>query len=169
MVPAPVSLRAFAKVLGVSHPAVRKAIAAGRLSTLVVGKNERGQPVILNVEAARMEWEANASRPTKPAGAPKASTAASSLASVQRDIGLERKEKLRFENDLRRGRYVLLEDAKREAFEAERIIREGVLNIATRLAPELAAETDPHRVYALLDKELRAALGRIADDLEAAS
>jgi hypothetical protein len=160
----PVSLRAFAKVLGVSHPAVRKAVAAGRLSTLVVGKNGRGQPVILNVEAARLEWEANASKPTKPGKG-----GAASLASVQRDIGLERKEKLRFENDLRRGRYVLLEDAKKEAFEAERIIREGVLNLATRLAPELAAETDPHHVFVLLDRELRAALGRIADDLEAAS
>jgi hypothetical protein len=160
------SLRAFAKLLGVSHPAVVKAVAAGRLSTLVVGKNGRGQPVITNAEAARMEWEANASRATKPA---KGGGVSASLANVQRDVAIERKEKLRFENDLRRGRYVLLEDAKREAFEAERIIREGVLNLATRLAPELAAETDPHQVFVLLDRELRAALGRIADDLEQAS
>jgi hypothetical protein len=158
----PSSLRAFARSVGVSLATVQRGVASGRIPASLIGRNGQGQPVITDHVAALKAWHANASKPTK--GNPPAS-----LANVQRDVAIERKEKLRFENDLRRGRYVLLEDAKKEAFEAERIIREGVLNLATRLAPELAAETDPHQVFVLLDRELRAALGRIADDLEAAS
>jgi hypothetical protein len=81
---------------------------------------------------------------------------------------MERFRKLRIENDLREGRVVDVRAAKREAFESARIIRESVLNLPARIAAELAAETDPAKVFARLDDALREALGDAADRLEAA-
>lgn len=58
------------------------------------------------------------------------------------------------------GRVVLAESARLLWFERIRGVRDAVLAIATRLAAPLAAETDPEKVEALIDAELRAALDK---------
>lgn len=161
------SVRAFAKLLGVSHVAVVKAIAAGRLQPPAVGRDRKRKPFVADVEMARQQWEDNASKPTKVAAAGEGKTAA--LADVQREVAIERAQRLRFDNEVRRGRYMLVEDAQRTHFESARIVREGLLNLPSRLSAELAAESDERKIFTRLDEEIRAALSAIADRLEQAS
>jgi len=93
---------------------------------------------------------------------------ASTLIEAQRLATLERAKKLRLENDLSERRLIPRERVQKEAFEAERIVREGMLNITARIAPELAGETDPVRVALKLDAAIRQALSATADALLAA-
>lgn len=93
---------------------------------------------------------------------------ASTLIEAQRLATLERAKKLRLENDIAEGRVVLREVVAREAFEAERIVREGCLNIPARIAADLAAEVDPAKVYLRLDAAIREALSATSDALLAA-
>lgn len=158
----PMSLRAFGRMLGVSDMAVRKAIAAGRIPAAAVGRNGRGQPVLVNVELALAGWDSNRAKSKKP----NADESEQTLVEVQRQVGEQRARRLLFDNDLREGAYVRVVDAQREAFERARVIREGLLNLPSRLAPELAAESDAQRVFERLDTEIRAALEAAADALE---
>lgn len=57
----PITLSDYAKLRGVTPKAVSKAVAAGRL-VASVGRNDRGQPVILDPAVADREWEANTRR-----------------------------------------------------------------------------------------------------------
>ena len=52
-----VSLRQFGRLIGVSDTAIRKRIRARGFSSKTLGKNAKGQPVILDVELARREWK----------------------------------------------------------------------------------------------------------------
>ena len=79
---------------------------------------------------------------------------AKTLVEAQRLAAVERGRKLRMENDLKDGRLVEVEKASKVAFEAERIIRESLLNIPSRVAAELAAETDAVRLHIRLDAAL---------------
>lgn len=159
------SLRASAKVLGVSHVAVGKAIATGRLRAPAVAWDRKGKPYLADIELAKQQWEDNASQPTKHAAEGKGAA----LADVQRDVAIERAQRLRFDNDIRRGRYMLVDEAQRTGFESGRVIREGLLNLPARLSAELAAENDERKVFARLDTEIRAALEAVAEALEQAS
>jgi phage terminase Nu1 subunit (DNA packaging protein) len=53
--------------------------------------------------------------------------------------------------------------ATREAFNFARIVRENCLNVPSRLSTQLAAESDPQRVFSALDGEIRQALSTTAD------
>lgn len=163
------SLSAFARLIGVSQPAVSQAVEAGRITGVERAGN--GRVWILDPAAAAAEWEANASRPTKaivPEVAP-VPQSGETLADVQRRVGVERARQLRFKNDLQAGQYVRKADVDRANFEAARVIREGFLNLTARVAPELLAETDLDRFSARLDDEVRAILTSLADTLERAS
>lgn len=177
-------MRAFSREIGVSDKAVRKAIASGRLKESI-GKDEKGRPVVTDVALAVIEWERNCSRPAKdlradgadgadrsalesaPAADRSASVAvfvpSATNAEAQRLATDERRRKLKMENDLRAGRLVEAEKAARQAFNAQRTIREAVLNLPARISAELAAETDPARVHIRLDAALREALMMAAD------
>ncbi len=154
-------IRAFARSIGVDDKAVRKAIGTGRIPASVVGRDRKGQPVISDPERARVAWAENAAKPKADSAGP--------MVEAQRTVAIERARALKLSNDLKAGGLMPLSDVKREAFESARIIREGLLNLPSRLAPELAAETDPQKVFARLDAEIRAALNAIADALEQAS
>lgn len=54
------SIRAFAKLVGVSHVAVVHRINAGQLTSRSVTKDANGRSCIIDVEQARREWEQNA-------------------------------------------------------------------------------------------------------------
>lgn len=162
--PASLGIRAFARELGVDDKAVRKAIASGRIPASVVGRNAKGQPEITDPSAARTAWFANAQKPARGED-----DGSQSLVSVQRQVAEQRARRLQFENDLRSGAYVSLRDAQREAFESARTIRESLLNLPARLAPELAVEGDAAKIYILLDTEIRKALTSLADALDRAA
>jgi len=181
------SFRAFARRLGVSDKAVRKAIAAGRLGD-AVGLGADGQRCILNPDLAEQRWTAttrtgvgavrtagagsadsgrSAVAPAKPAARDVSRTAGNlvSLVDAQRDATTERARKLRLDNDAREGRLVPIDRVRREAFDGARTIRDALLNIPDRLSGELAAETDPAVVWRKLDAAIRQGLSSAADTL----
>jgi hypothetical protein len=62
----------------------------------------------------------------------------------------------------RSGTLVNAEEVRRSAFKLARQARDGMLNIADRVAADLAAETDAFKVHARLTKEIREALSALA-------
>ena len=171
------SLRAFAQMVSVDEKAIRKAVQRGRLRESV-GRDDHGRPFIRDAALALREWEDNASQVSQrksarrsaaaallPAASEPALISASTLNEAQRLATLERARKLRLENDVKRGVLIDKAVAGKEAFEASRIVREGLLNIPARLAAELAVETDPGRLHLRLEAALREALSLTADAL----
>ena len=153
----PLSLRKFAALLGVRENAVRKAIARGRLERSV--GRWRGQPCIVDEALAREEWRANAAKTPK-------GDSSVTMAEANRRVALERARGMRIVNNQKRGRLIAADLAARIAFEASRVIRDALLNLPARLAPECAAETDAAKIHERLDVEIRLALeaaaGKIA-------
>ncbi len=61
------------------------------------------------------------------------------------------------------GKLLDKEEIKQLWFDKCRTIRDGILNIPDRISALVAAESDPARVYTILEIELRKALHEIAD------
>ncbi len=144
------SLRAFAKRLKVSHQAVAKAIARGRLAKSV-GTTPAGKPTIIDVDVALREWSENAAKPVK-------SGNRISLSEAQGRVAFERARGLQLANEEKLKRLIPIDKAERTGFECARAIRDAMLNLPARLSAELAAETDPGKVHLRLDAEIRLAL-----------
>lgn len=62
------------------------------------------------------------------------------------------------------GQLVDAEEVKAAAFNAARSVRDAIKNIPDRIAPLLAAETNPRKVHAMLTDELNKALEALASD-----
>lgn len=169
--------------MAVNEKAVRKAVGSGRLKESV-GRDERGRPFIADYELAVREWSDNAAKPPRADAAAAADQSDAADAGAEASVGElvpsktlaeaqmraadERRRKLKMENDLRAGRLVESAVAAREAFNAQRTIRESMLNLPARLAAELAAETDAMRLHIRLDAAIRDALLEAADKIVSA-
>lgn len=68
------------------------------------------------------------------------------------------------EYEERVGTLVKKSEVEKEAFRVGRLVRDAVLNVPSRLAGILAAESDQRKVHDLLEKELRQALEALAID-----
>ena len=171
---APMSLRAYAKHRGVAMSAVQKAIRTGRITTTTDGKIDPAQ--------GDAEWKQNTAprprhrksiTPGRTAGrtslqVPQPALDPSSVggyatARAVREQYLARITKIH--HDQLAGKLVSRDEVAVEEFNEKRIIRDGVLNIADRVAAQLAAETDEKKVHEILTTELRNALNGIADGL----
>jgi len=64
----------------------------------------------------------------------------------------------KLEYEEKAGQVIRIDKVKIEAFNVARQLRNALLNIAPKIATELAALTDPHEVEMLLDREIREAL-----------
>jgi hypothetical protein len=62
-------------------------------------------------------------------------------------------------------KFVDADEVKVAAFNKARIVRDALLNIASRLAPLVAAETDERACFDLIDREVRQALEELAGPL----
>jgi hypothetical protein len=153
------TLRAFARKLGVSHTAVEKAIHAGRLRKCV-GRDRSGRPVIADVKLGQREWTEGASKPSSNGHGD------ISLLEAQRQVAIERARGLRLANRIKRGELLAARVVERENYEAAKGIRDAILNVPDRIAAELAAEPDAGRLHARLVAELRKALESIAEVLD---
>lgn len=60
------------------------------------------------------------------------------------------------------GKFVDADEVKVAAFNKARIVRDALINIASRLAPLVAAETDERACFDLIDREVRQALEDLA-------
>ncbi len=181
--PAAMSLRAYARRIDVDPKAVRKAIACGRLRASL-GRTGKGQPCIADPELADREWAAGAAKPKAsgrassppppPARDPPPPSAPpepppkdkpDTLTAAQLRVAVQREEQIRLSNLEKTGALIDADQARHEAFECARAVRDALLNIPDRLAAELAAESDAARVHDRLDAELRAALESLAEAL----
>ena len=72
-------------------------------------------------------------------------------------------ELAKLEVDLKRKELVPAVDVQKEAFALGRSVREALANLADRLSYQLAGETDPVRIHAVLTDEHRAALVELSN------
>jgi hypothetical protein len=92
---------------------------------------------------------------------------ATNLVEAQRLGALERARAVRLATDVKRGLLVDRNAIVKMQFESDRIVREAMLNIASRLSAELAAETDAGRIFVRIDAAIREALSSVAAQFEA--
>lgn len=151
---AALSLRGLARRLEVNLWAVQKAVASGRLSKCL-GRDSSGSVRVVDVDLALQEW---AERATQGAALTPGGGGEGTLSEAQRLVHIERREQLRISNLQRAGRLVDRGEVERTSFEVARTVRDRILAVPDRVAPQLAAETDSARVRQMLERELRAAL-----------
>ncbi len=60
------------------------------------------------------------------------------------------------------GKFVDVDEVNTAAFNKARVVRDALLNIAARLAPLVAAESDERACFDLIDREIRQALEELA-------
>lgn len=159
-----ISQRAFARMIGVYVRAVQEAIESGRIVTLPNGKIDpvqakrdwadntdlsKGGTVIEiddEIEATENEVQASGKRPS----------------AVYAEARAKREEfnaKIaQMEYELAAGKLVDAARIQNEAFRLARITRDALLNIPNKIAHELAAEKDPHKIHTLLTGAITSAL-----------
>ena len=170
-----VTIAEYARLKGITHHAVRKAIKAGRLKDALV-TNEKGR-LRLVPDVADREWQANTQHHHKPGPQRLASGLPVQLpddGDILDDIPnfnvsrakreAYQAELARLEYEEKQGTLVNAEAVKKEAFRVARQVRDAMLNIADRIASELAAETDAFKVHKKLADEIRTALVGALDD-----
>lgn len=170
-----ISAEALAPMLGVSPQAVRKAHAAGRLSSI----NGKFDP-----EVAKIQWDRNRKRrPARP-GAPRpdageqaaapADGAGASASGEGSDYWSSKTRRETAEAAIAElklaelaGTLVLRDEVNRTLFVAARVMRDQMLAIAPRLAASLGPVTDPKLIELRIADEVRVALRAFAQQLRA--
>lgn len=170
-----ISAEALAPMLGVSPQAVRKAHAAGRLSSI----NGKFDP-----EVAKIQWDRNRKRrPARP-GAPRpdageqpaapADGAGGSASGEGSDYWASKTRRETAEAAIAElklaelaGTLVLRDQVNRTLFVAARVMRDQMLAIAPRLGASLGPVTDPKLIELRIADEVRVALRAFAQQLRA--
>lgn len=179
-----ISQREYARRRGCTLRAVQKAIESGRIA-LIDGK--------IDPELADRQWAArtdplqqlrgNGGVPPAPrtpqppaepiqltapavqpaAGAPE-DAAGVGYTEAKAQGEWYRAQLYRLELEEKRGHLVRADEVRKAAFSRARVARDRILAVSTRVASQLAAESDPAKCHAILDAEMR----RICAELEAA-
>ncbi|MBF0260445.1 MAG: hypothetical protein HQL97_01235 [Magnetococcales bacterium] len=179
-----ITLRAYARHRGCAPNAVSKAIATGRIS--------RESDGLIDPVKADAEWERNTNQeravaqktvptPAKNSGLVRAATRTDPAESPVSDRELAEKiqgapnyqisrairetynaKMARLDYEERQRKLLRAEDVEREAFELGRRVRDRLLNIPSRVAATLAAETDFKTIERLLVQELRTAMEELS-------
>lgn len=150
--------REFATAVGVSHTAINKALAAGRII--------RGPDGLIDPVKGVRDWEASrrappAARAAPEAAAPRQAPAAPAegptIARLQQAELAVKIEARKLDLDAKKGR--LIDRAKAVALfrRLAQEERDAILNFPARVGAEIAAEfgADPHRMITVLDDYLR--------------
>jgi hypothetical protein len=127
------SIRGYAKHRGVSHTAVEKAIAQGRIQTAESG--------LIDVAQADLDW----SRNSAPVGGSVSSGPSYAQSRAVREAYLARLAKLEFEE--RSGQLLDKDDVAHAVTNMVSATRDNLLGIPSRVSAVLAAESDERRVY----------------------
>lgn len=158
-----VSIREFARQRGVSDAAVRKAIDRGEIAQEPDG----------SIDPARNAgWQPRAqarSLPKAEAAAPEPSSAIPDYSKSRaiREAYAARLAKLEFEE--RAGKLVSADEARIEQFRIARALRDRLLQLPAKIAPQLVAliadDPDVVAVETMLETELRELLSEFVQDL----
>jgi hypothetical protein len=170
------SITAYARHRGVSHVAVLKALKAGRIEkepdgTIDPAKADAAwerntnqaqkRKTMISSEPPRREYAPETQVET-PVGPPIVNSGPSFAQSrAIKEAYNARLAKLAYEE--KSGAMVRTDSVKVAWFNTLRVVRDRALNLPDRLAPLLAAETDPKIVRDLLEEELRTILNDAAD------
>ena len=169
---------------GKSHVAVINAINDGRLAAPAVQRV--GRNWVIDPEQADAQWASRTdpseqgamgigtALPASTAAPPAPATAAASQPPAMTkggpSLAISKQVKAAYEAKLteldykeRNGELVSTRDVRDQAFALARAVRDGMMGIADRLAPQLAAATDARQVHALLTEEIRVALRGLAN------
>lgn len=154
-------------MVGVSHTAIQKAISTGRIPKAALRFDAQKRAKIYDVELAKKSLIENTD-PSRggqkkvPTPTPEEDVEFEEASKKQADtynksravkeIYAARKAKLEYE--VMAGQMVESYKVKVEAFNLARRVRDSILNIPSRMAAQLAAETDPHKVHVILEAEL---------------
>ena len=154
-IPSAVPKGFFAQLVGITPGRVSQLIAQG-LPVRLDGK--------IDVEAGREWLEANVNRRASAAD-PIAAARVSELAEARLARERAQSELLQHKAAKEAGRLVDRATVERSAFERARAERDAHLDFAARVAPRIAAElnVDPRAIFAILDREIREHLNRLAD------
>lgn len=154
----PTSVRAFARHLGVSHTAVRKAIDSGRLAGSVVWLD--GKPKIANVELAETEWHGGRR--------PQATDEPDADADEGSGYPAHRARREAAQADLaelklreRRGELVVAEEVAREWADQVVAVKTRLLGVPTRLRQQLPSVSSA--VAGMVEDLIREVLEELAD------
>lgn len=156
--PATLSLRAYARHRDVSLKAVQRAIETGRITPEPDGK--------INAEACDLAWDLN----TDPSKVRKEHTPkvkrvrkhSEKFAEAKADREDYQAKLARLSYEKKAGHLVDGTSVERRAFQNARVVRDALLNIANRIAAELASETDPVKVGNILTIEITRSLDELA-------
>ncbi len=168
------TFRAFAALRGISHQAVSKAVAAGRLAKAVVVVDGTR---MIDPEIAAIEWRDNTrtknvrSKPRVPAssdatpsadlpniGAVSGSKESLSLTKVQtQHIGFKALLS-KLDYDERTGSLVKVDAVRNEIFRLTRTTRDALRAIPPRISGELAGISDQREIETVLMREMDLAL-----------
>lgn len=175
---------AYARHRGCDEKAVRKAIAAARISTI----NGMVDPAVADIQWAQNTRARADSGPGRRVPAAAASPGASQTPALpggaaegaapivireippdEGEYSLNRARRERYEADLaelklreQQGDLVRVVEVRAEIAKRVGQVRVNLLQIPARLAPLLTTETDQAKVHALLDAEIRAVLSSVA-------
>ena len=167
------SIRGCAKRRGVSHKAVQKALASGRIERLADGT--------IGADAADQAWSATTAPRLPPLGAerpagPSQATAAPASGVSVLDRGTYHRTRIaklaieaqraQLELDRRRGTLIARDRATLVVFRFARVVRDSWLSWPTRAAPAIAAElgVEPAVLVVALDEAVRAHLEELAGE-----
>ena len=166
---APLSVRAYAAhrkakgLRGQSRQAVERAIRDGRISRTAEGK--------IDPEVADAEWDGSTLEQAAPvdgsdapaSSAPRQPSEASQYGKARavRESYKAQREKL----ELQRLQGILhrKDECEQEAFRRSRQLRDRILGVPTRVAGQIAMETDPRKCEQIILGELRDAISAIID------
>lgn len=170
------SIAAYARHRGVSHVAVLKAIKSGRIE-----KEADGSIDAVKADAA---WSRNTNKAQQRQHRSQPASATPTSAPAEAHLGPPivnsgpsyaqsravkeayhaRLAKLSYEE--KSGSLIKIDAVKVSWFNILRVLRDRVLNLPDRLAPVMAAETDPKKIRDLLEEDLRLILNDAADSIE---
>jgi len=158
----------YAKLRGCAPSAVTRAIKEGRITTIQIDGRE-----LIEVAVADIQWQSNTRARVDSSSAAVVATAPAVI--VAHEVGgatsyeEARRRRETAEANLAEMKQaemegkLILADAVRSAWAAKITgARDALLQIPSRIAPVLAAETDLVRVTALLEDELRQALAELS-------
>ena len=168
---------AYARHRGVTPAAVTTAIKSGPIADAIVTQNGRQ---LIDMEKADSLWSRNTLQQPPPAAAGPATISPTARELQQLidslpeddipDLNQSRArrehyqaERARLDALQGRGELVPAADVRREAFALARQVRDALMGIPDRLAPQLAAAQDSRVCHHLLSEEIRVALRGLAD------
>ena len=161
---------------GSSHVAVLNAIKDGRLTAPAVRRD--GRNWIIDAAAADQQWAARtdpspvgnmpaaavAQAPAAAQVAPDASAKGLPALSVSKAVRAAYDAKMaQLQYQKEAEELVPARHVRDEAFALARALRDGLMRVADRLAPTLAATADARQVHHLLTEEIRVALRSLGD------